>query len=62
MTKDHVCKSYHFSMIKRVTQGIIPEEFGIAFSKGTFELKAVVHNQRDYIVAMIKVAMEEINI
>ena len=49
-------------MIKRVTQGIIPEEFGIAFSKGTFELKAVVHNQRDYIVAMIKVAMEEINI
>jgi hypothetical protein len=57
--KDHVSRSYHFSAIRRVNNGLEPDEFVIEFSNSKFSFKSVVQGQRDFIVAMIKIAIEE---
>jgi hypothetical protein len=57
--KDHVSRSYHFSAIKRVTNGLYTDEFVIEFNNSKFAFKSVVQGQRDFIVAMIKTAIEE---
>jgi len=60
--KDHCQRSYHFSMIKRVNKlsaGHDESGFIIEFENESFTYMALVPGQRDYIVCMIKVAMEE---
>ena len=57
--KDHCQRSYHFSMIKRVNKTVEDDGFIIEFNNETFCYSALVPGQRDYIVAMITVAMEE---
>jgi len=60
--KDHCCRSYHFSMIKRVNKGYEMDTFNVEFNNERFCYKALVPLQRDFIVAMIKTAMEEAQI
>lgn len=57
--KDHCQRSYHFSMIKRVNKTINEESFMIEFSNETHNYTALVPGQRDFIVTMIKIAMDE---
>lgn len=40
--KDHVSRSYHFSAIKRVTNGLDADEFVIEFNNSKFAFKSVV--------------------
>jgi hypothetical protein len=60
--KDHVSRSYHFTMIKQVTEGKDENEFTIEFNNSKFTYKAVVQNQRDFIVGIIRTAIEETQI
>ena len=46
-------------MIKRVNKTLEEDSFCVEFSNETFHYTALVPGQRDYIVTMIKVAMEE---
>ena len=46
-------------MIKRVNSTINEESFMIEFSNETHNYTALVPGQRDFIVTMIKIAMEE---
>ena len=62
--KDHCCRSYHFSMLKRVNKGIGSEIqdmalFHIEFNNEKHNYRCIVPHQRDYIVGMIRLAMEE---
>ncbi len=57
--KDHCVRSYHFSAIKRVNKTVEDEGFIIELSNESFNYTALVPGQRDQIVAMIKLAMEE---
>ena len=57
--KDHVSRSFHFSMIKRVNKCFASDEFYIEFNDGKCTYAATVPFQRDFIVAMIRTAMEE---
>ena len=59
--KDHICRSYHFSMIKKVVRGYKYDEFFIEFNNdkpityySSFPL------QRDFIVEAISLAVDEI--
>ena len=60
--KDHCVRSYHFSAIKRVNKTVEDEGFIIELSNESFNYTALVPGQRDQIVAMIKLAMEEAQI
>lgn len=67
--KDHCCRSYHFSMLKRVNKGMSTDSadggddlFHIEFNNEKFHYKCIVPNQRDFIVGMITTAMEETQI
>ena len=60
--KDHCQRSYHFSMIKRVNKTVEDDGFIVEFNNETFMYNALVPGQRDYIIAMITVAMEEAQI
>lgn len=58
--KDHICRSYHFSMVKKVVRGYKYDEFFIEFNNDkpltyftSFPL------QRDFIVEIISLAIEE---
>lgn len=57
--KDHCQKTYHFSMIKRVNKGFQDDQIIIELSNEKLFYTAMVPGQRDFIVAMIKTAMEE---
>ena len=57
--KDHCQRSYHFSMIKRVNKTTTEDGFLVEFNNESFSYTALVPGQRDFIVSMIKVAMEE---
>ena len=46
-------------MIKRVNRNTDEDGFSVEFNNETFSYNVLVPGQRDYIVAMIKVAMEE---
>lgn len=49
-------------MIKRVTKQVGDDGFMLEFNNETYSYRALVPGQRDYIVAMIKIAMEEAQI
>ena len=57
--KDHCQRSYHFSMIKRVNKTTDEDGFIVEFNNETFSYSVLVPGQRNYIVSMIKVAMDE---
>ena len=59
--KDHISRSYHFSMIKRVVRGFKYDEFFIEFNND----RPLTYNscfplQRDFIVEIINLAIDEI--
>lgn len=62
--KDHSCRSYHFSMIKRVNKSISQnnDEFNIEFNNEKYNYRAVVSTQANFIVAMLQIAIEETQI
>jgi len=49
-------------MIKRVNKGVGDDDFTVEFNNETSTYRALVPGQRNFIVAMIKVAMEEAQI
>jgi hypothetical protein len=49
-------------MIKRVNRGVADDDFTVEFNNETSTYKALVPGQRNFIVAMIKIAMEEAQI
>ena len=57
--KDHCQRSYNFSMIKHINKDLNEDKFTVEFSNETQSYQALVPGQRDYIVTMIKVAMDE---
>lgn len=59
--KDHCCRSYHFSMLKRVNKSISlnNDEFNIEFNNEKYNYRAVVSTQANFIVAMLQIAIEE---
>lgn len=57
--KDHVSRSLHFSMIKRVNKCYEADEFYVEFNNEKCTYAAAIPFQRDFIVAMIRTAMEE---
>lgn len=62
--KDHCCRSYHFSMLKRVNKSISvnDDEFNVEFNNEKHNYKAVMSTQANFIVAMLQVAIEEFSI
>jgi hypothetical protein len=62
--KDHCCRSYHFSMLKRVNKTISPNdnEFTIEFNNEKYNYRAVMSTQANFIVAMLQIAIEETQI
>ena len=59
--KDHIQRSYHFSMVKKVVRGFKYDEFLIEFNNDK-PIKYFAHFplQRDYIVEIINLAIEDI--
>lgn len=59
--KDHCCRSYHFSMLKRVNKAISfnDDEFHVEFNNEKHTYRAVVSTQCNFIVAMLQIAIEE---
>lgn len=61
--KDHICRSYHFSMIKKVVKGFKYDEFFIEFNNDKpITYYANFPLQRDYIVDIINLAIDEIRL
>ena len=62
--KDHCCRSYHFSMLKRVNKSLtqFDDEFNIEFNNEKYNYKAVVSTQANFIVAMLQIAIEQTQI
>jgi hypothetical protein len=59
--KDHISRSYHFSMIKRVVKGFKYDELFIEFNNDKpLTYHASFPLQRDYIVEIINLAIDEI--
>jgi len=59
--KDHICRSYHFSMIKKVVKGYKYDEFFIEFNNDKpITYYANFPLQRDFIVEIINLAIDEI--
>lgn len=59
--KDHITRSYHFSMIKKVVKGYKYDEFFIEFNNDKpITYYATFPLQRDYIVEVINLAVDEI--
>lgn len=59
--KDHCCRSYHFSMLKRVNKSLseFDDEFNIEFNNEKYNYRAVVSTQANFIVAMLQIAIEQ---
>lgn len=58
--KDHICRSYHFAMINKVVKGFYYDEFYIEFNNDKpLSYFASFPLQRDYIVDMLNLAIEE---
>ena len=62
--KDHCCRSYHFSMLKRVNKVVDQTNciFNIEFNTEKHTYRTVVSTQTDFIIGMIQVAIEETQI
>ena len=59
--KDHISRSYHFSMIKRVVKGFKYDELFIEFNNDKpLTYCACFPLQRDFIVEAINLAIDEI--
>ena len=59
--KDHISRSYHFSMIKRVVKGFKYDELFIEFNNDRpVTYYASFPLQRDFIVEVINLALDEI--
>ena len=57
--KDHIQRSYHFSMIKKVVRGYKYDEFFLEFTNDKpISYKASFPLQRDYIVEIINLAID----
>lgn len=58
--KDHISRSYHFSMIKKVVRGFKYDEFFIEFTNDKpITYYASFPLQRDFIVEVINLAIDE---
>lgn len=58
--KDHCTRSYNFSEIVRVNKGYEVDLFHIEFNNEKISYRTQVPHQRDYLVAMVKTALEEV--
>ena len=61
--KDHISRSYHFSMIKRVTKGFRYDELNIEFNNDSpITYFASFPLQREFIFDVISLAIDEIKL
>ena len=60
--KDHCTRSQNFSEILRVNKGFERDLFHIEFNNEKITYRTQIPHQRDFLVAMVRTAMEEVQI